>query len=324
MSLEPKTNSWQPTTRIETLAFRAKTLATIRTFFAARKVMEVETGLLAASGVTDIHIQPICAKLQRGGHLQTCYLQTSPEYMMKRLLAAGSGAIYQICKAFRNEEQGRLHHPEFTMVEWYRPGFSYQDLMDEVSDLLATLTQGPHAKKCRYEDVFLQYLGFNPHQISLQSLREELNKHSISVHAPETLEINDILDLLFHHFIEPHLVGDAPWIIYDYPASMAALATIRHDAWPVAERFEVYYQGLELANGYDELTCPTLQRKRFEADLQARVLRGLPEIPIDEALLAAMESGLPACAGVALGFDRLCMAMLNAQSIEEVIPFLLP
>lgn len=308
---------------IEVLRQRAEIICKIRSFFTTRDVMEVATPLLSPAGVTDLHLHSLTTKCFVPGELdpQTLYLQTSPEYAMKRLLAAGSGDIYQICKAFRDEECGKLHNPEFTMLEWYRLGFDHNDLMSEMDELLQCILQTPAGEYITYRDCFLKYCDIDPHHATSEQLIATLSNHNIllpsGIHGSQVT--NTCLDLLMSHVIEPQLGFEQPTFIYDYPSSQAALAKIRFDEKhnvQLAERFEVYVRGVELANGYHELCDAAEQARRFAADLVARKTLGLPLPVIDKPLLAALESGLPDCAGVALGVDRLIMLACNADSIH--------
>ncbi|WP_414829733.1 elongation factor P--(R)-beta-lysine ligase [Alteromonas sp. H39] len=315
--------SWQPTTTHQARLARATLLKTLRAFFDDRQVLEVDTPLLSSATVTDVHLDAFHTLFDHSatGKPQALWLQTSPEYAMKRLLCADSGPIYQICKAFRHEGQGRYHNPEFTMLEWYRPGFDHQDLMAEVDALLvATLACEP-ADKVSYQHVFLDYTGIDPLGTSLTELIDALARFNIDISAPETLDEDSILQLLFSQEIEPKIGLDRPVMVYGFPASQAALAKINACDPRTADRFEVYFKGIELANGFYELSDATEQRKRFIADNAQRKSMGLPEKPVDEHLLQALESGLPDCAGVALGIDRLLMLKTGASSISEVISF---
>ena len=285
---------------------RAQVVQNIRAFFAERNVLEVDTPLMAAAPVTDPYLQAITARCMG----QTYYLQTSPEYAMKRLLAAGSGSIFQICKAFRDEESGRIHRPEFTLLEWYRVGFNDRQLMDEMDQLLQGLTGWAPALRISYQAVFERYVGINPHTIGLVAARAVLREQVGEVGGLSAPSLNDCLQLLFSAVIEPKLQAHDLVFVFDYPTAQAALAKRRVvDGQEVAARFEVYARGVELANGYDELTDPVEQRRRFEADLVLRQQQGLPLVPMDEALLQALEAGMPECAGVALGLDRVLMLL---------------
>ena len=314
---------WKPSAPLAMLKTRARLLQRIRAFFQAREVLEVETPLLSSAAVTDPHIESYA--IQDPQHGKPRYLHTSPEFAMKRLLAAGSGSIYQLCKVFRQGELGQRHNPEFTMLEWYRLGFDHQQLMAEVDNLLRELlddylTLG-ETLRLTYRDAFVQYAGLDPHTSTIQQLQAKVQQLGIDVSGLNDTEKDPWLDLLMTHVVEPALPRDCPVFIYDYPASQAALARIRQDDPPVAERFELYIYGMELANGFHELTDAQEQRQRFEADNRARQAAGLDPMPIDAQFLAALEAGLPACAGVALGFDRLVMLVAGAKSISEVLAF---
>jgi elongation factor P--(R)-beta-lysine ligase len=311
-------SDWQPTATLEALRVRAETLASIRCFFADREVLEVETPALSAAAVTDLHLHSVACRLDLDDR-RTRYLQTSPEYAMKRLLAAGSGAIYQICKVFRDGERGRRHNPEFTMLEWYRPGWDHHRLMDEVDELLQTTLGVEAGERVSYADAFRRHAGVDPHAASDGELRSRVA--ALGVSDVSELDRDDLLNLLLSHTVEARLGAGRPTFMFDYPASQAALARVRPGDPPVAERFEVFLDGLELANGFHELADPGEQRRRFEADLDERRRRGLPQVPMDERLLAALSSGLPDCAGVALGVDRLIMLRLGTADIADVIAF---
>lgn len=302
-------NDWQPSASIHALKQRAAIVQTIRSFFSARDVLEVTTPVLSQFTVTDPYLQ----SMQTTDGL---YLQTSPEYPMKRLLAAGSGSIFQICPCFRQDESGRWHAPEFSMLEWYRVGFDHHQLMQEVDELLQYLLNTQPAKKISYRDCFYQHLGLDPFNCRLTELENCADDHDI--HAPPLDDYNGWLDLLMTHLIEPHLGQEKPVILFDFPTTQAALAKIHDD---VAQRFEVYVKGVELANGYHELTDPMEQHRRFTHNNERRTTLGLPTMAIDQSLIEAMEHGLPACAGVALGLDRLVMLALNKNAISEVMAF---
>ncbi|MDX1996272.1 MAG: elongation factor P--(R)-beta-lysine ligase [Thermoanaerobaculia bacterium] len=316
------TASWQPTASFETLRFRAGLLADIRRFFADRGVLEVETPLLASAPVTDPRLASFSTVFRGPGAPtgQTRFLQTSPEFAMKRLLAAGSGPIFQISKAFRDGEAGRRHNPEFTLLEWYRPGFDHHRLMDEMDELLGGVLATPPAERLTYREAFLRHVGLDPLVAPVADLQAAARTALGSV--PELGEDRDgWLDLLVSLVVEPHLGHGRPTYLTDYPASQAALARLRPDDPRVAERFEVYVEGIELANGFHELGDAAEQRRRFVGDLTLRAAEGLPEVPLDEALLAALAAGLPPCAGVALGFDRLVMVARGARELAEVMAF---
>ncbi len=286
--------------------------------------MEVETPSLSAATVTDPHLHSMSClytglSAPEGRRL---YLQTSPEFAMKRLLAAGSGPIFQICKAFRDNEEGRHHNPEFTLLEWYRPGFDHHALMNEVDELLGELLGTASADRWCYAEVFERYVGVNPHSASPEQLaRRALELGLKDVAGLATGSRDDWLHLLMSHRVAPHLGRDRPSFLYDYPASQVALARLRAGNPSVAERFEVYVNGVELANGFNELTDAEELRRRFESDLDERRVAGSSSVTPDERLLDALASGLPACAGVALGVDRLVMLAAGAETLAEVIAF---
>ncbi len=315
-------DAWQPTASWSALGRRAALIARIREFFAARGVLEVETPLLSAATVTDPHLHSLETRLEE----RPFYLQTSPEFAMKRLLAAASGAgrdrpIYQICKAFRGGESGRRHNPEFTLLEWYRPGFDHHALMGEIDELLGDILGTAAATRRTYAEVFAEHLGFDPHTADVATLRRAAAEHALDVAGLEDAGRDDWLSLLLAVVVEPHLGRGRPTFVLDFPASQAALARLKPGDPTVAERFEVFVEGVELANGFHELADAGEQRRRFLADLEARAAAGLEAVPVDERLLAALEAGLPDCAGVALGVDRLVMLALEADSLEEVVGF---
>jgi lysyl-tRNA synthetase class 2 len=316
--MDDPTPAWRPTASLDALQVRAEILASLRAFFADRGVLEVETPLLSAATVTDLHLRSLSLRVG-GDDGQTMYLQTSPEFAMKRLLAHGSGPIYQISKAFRDAEAGRRHNPEFTILEWYRPGWDHHRLMDEIDELLAAVLGSSPAERLGYAEAFTRHAAIDPHRASRGDLERRVR--DLGVRGVTDLDRDDLLNLLLSHVVEPGLGRGCPTFIHDFPASQAALARIRPGDPPLAERFEVFVEGVELANGYHELTDPSEQRRRFEADLAGRRRRGLPEVPIDHRLLAALEAGLPECAGVALGVDRLVMLKAGANDISDVIAF---
>ncbi|WOH37009.1 elongation factor P--(R)-beta-lysine ligase [Thalassotalea fonticola] len=317
---------WQPTASINNLKKRAKTLAQIREFFAQRKILEVDTQALSHATVTDLHLVSFETQLLDAGcgaeSGKTLYLQTSPEFAMKRLLASGSGCIYQICKAFRNEESGRYHNPEFTMLEWYRIGFDHFDLMAEVSELVELVLGCKPAEQMTYQQAFINNVGFDPLQCTIGDLKEAVLEHQLNADwAQLENNLDTLLQYLFVELVEPQIGQTVPCLIYNFPASQAALAKISAEDNRVAERFELYFKGMELANGFHELTDESEQRLRFIADNELRVANQLEPKPIDENLLSALQSTLPNCAGVALGIDRLLMLVCAVNSIDEVIAF---
>ncbi|WP_100643775.1 elongation factor P--(R)-beta-lysine ligase [Alteromonas facilis] len=307
------TTTWQPTAQLNALQQRATMYAAIRHFFAQREVLEVETPVLSHHANTDVHIDSM--------QCHEWFLQTSPEFAMKRLLAAGTGSIYQICKAFRYEESGRWHNPEFSMLEWYRVGFTHLDLMQEVSELLQATLGCEAADTLTYQQAFLQYTGLDPLERENDQLRQWVVGREILASSPDDMSVDDLLNLVFSHCIEPELGRQRPVLVVGFPASQSALARINESDNRVADRFEAYFKGVELANGFFELSDSQEQRRRFEADNAHRLCAQKNTMPIDENLLAALESGLPSCAGVALGLDRLLMLATGAQHINEVIAF---
>ena len=313
-------HSWQPSSSLAVLHERAKLLHSIRAFFAAKGVLEVETPLLCHTSVTDPFIESIPALYQHATS-EPFYLQTSPEYAMKRLLASGSGPIYQICKAFRQAEVGQFHNPEFTMLEWYRPGFDHHALMDEMDELLQQLLGVKPALRMSYQQTFETFLGITPQQTDAQTLANIAKDRGLDFVDAETFSQDTWLQILASECIEPQLGMDKPFFIYHFPKEQAALARLLPTEPPVAARFEVYVKGIELANGFYELQDAKEQRARFAANVAKRHELNLPALPIDEKFLAALEYGLPDCAGVALGIDRLMMLKTQSKSIKEVISF---
>jgi len=314
--------TWRPSAGLEMLRARARLFGRIREFFAAAGVMEVETPIAsraAASGPTLDSLRTRWSGASAGP--QTLYLQTSPEFPMKRLLAAGSGPIFQICKVFRDGERGSRHHPEFSLLEWYRPGLGYGALMTEVAELVRYALDRPQlsVRRISYRDLFRTHLGLDPMRADVAALRRTAD--DLLGYRDPDLDRDGWLDLLLTHRIEPALDRNRLIFVYDYPPSRAALARIRRDAEPVAERFELYLGGMELANGFRELTDPSEQRRRFDADLRERSAQGLDRLPLDEAFLAALEAGMPEAAGVALGLDRLLMIVTGSTHIDQILAF---
>lgn len=292
-------------------------MAMVRHFFAERGVLEVDTPSLSHHGVTDRYMRSMTAQVSS---TESGFLQTSPEYAMKRLLAAGSGSIYQICKAYRQDEMGVKHNPEFTMLEWYRVGFDHFQLMDEAFAFVTAILGPKQRQMLTYQQAFLEFIGIDPLSINDAEL-EQFARTSLGL-LPDELERDDYLSLLFEDKIEPQLgLNESVCFIYDYPASQAALARISESDPRVAHRFELYIEGIELANGFYELDDCKQQLERFNADNQWRKANGLAEIAIDQRFISALESGLPECSGLALGLDRLLMIKLNTRNIEDVIAF---
>ena len=394
------TGSWRPTASRATLEKRATLLARARRFFQDGGVLEVDTPMVVNAPVTDVHIHSarvdLCAPVPAGRQSErvadpppSFFLHTSPEYAMKRLLAAGSGDIYQICHVVRGLERGRLHNAEFTLIEWYRLGFTLDDLMSEVDALVRALL-GPVAtahtsERLTYREVFLRELQLDPLSATLSELQTAADKLGFTANTPPssnppsetppagtsppgtpssgtspegtsprgtsssgtalsetappgshpsetapsgatntaapTIHRDELLDFLMGAIIGPRLGRNALTFVHAYPASQAALARLDPQDPRTAQRFELYCEGVELANGFHELSSPAEQRTRFTHDLNERRRLGLPTHPPDEFLLAALEAGLPDCSGVALGFDRTLMLATGSQTIDEVLPF---
>lgn len=312
---------WRPSASLKNLKLRAQTLARVRAFFSERDIMEVETPILSGAASTDPFLESFISDYDGPGGPRRCYLQTSPEFFMKRLLAAGSGAIYQIGKAFRNGEMGGQHNPEFTMLEWYRPGFTHHDLMDEVEALVRMVLPLPEAKRYSYQALFLEFLNIDPHRASAESLRNYAQSQKINVSHAGDINKDTWLSLLLTHLIEPKLGTERPVFVYDFPASQAMLARVSGHRPALAQRFELYIGGMELANGFYELQDDVEQRCRFERDIADRASMGLATVPMDLCLVEALQSGLPDCSGVALGVDRLLMLVTNANDLSEVVSF---
>ena len=315
-------DDWRPSASIDVLKLRARLLQKLRAFFHERGIWEVETPCLSQAATTDPHIESFT--VMDGNNQLSGYLHTSPEFPMKRLLSAGSGSIYQISKVFRQGEVGRRHNPEFTLLEWYRTAFDHHLLMDEVDALVRELLDGSlilgESLRLNYRNAFEQYVGIDPFMANCEDL-----KHCARERGIGDIKLGDDkdawLDLLVSHTLEKNLPANCPVFIYDYPASQASLAQIREEDFPVGERFELYINGMELANGFHELGNSREQRQRFEQDLQQRTKQGLCQYPLDDRFLQALESGLPDCAGVALGFDRLMMLAAGKGAITEVLSF---
>jgi elongation factor P--(R)-beta-lysine ligase len=296
-------------------------LTRARAFFEHRGVLEVETPILSAAAVSDPQIESLATQI--GGLPDSRYLCPSPEYAMKRLLAAGSGDIYQICKVFRDAERGRWHNPEFTMIEWYRIGLDDAGLMTEVEALIGELlaparTLGP-AERLSYSEALRRHAGVDAFDSTEDELLDAARRHGIQCDAQ--LDRDAKLDLLMGLIVGPRLGRGHPCFVCDYPATQAALARLKPGLPRVAARFELYLDGLELANGFHELAQPEEQRARFLQDLALRAARGQVQPPLDENFLAALESGLPDCAGVALGFDRLVAIALGADKLADAMAF---
>lgn len=316
-----KVDDWRPTADVAALRLRAELNQLIRTFFAERQVLEVETPILSRFGTTDRHIESFDTALSNSQG--RAWLRTSPEFALKRLLAAGVGDCYELGRVFRRGEVGRRHNPEFSMLEWYRLGWDEQRLIEEVQQLivaaLGLVGRRCRFEKCSYAELFERHLNVNPHTASVEQLQALLTDHRIQA---DGLERDDWLDLVFSLLLQPQFAEDCLLAVYDYPGSQCALARIR-DTGPyrVAERFECYLGPLELCNGYHELLDADEQTARFAADIAWREQVRRPGPPADEALLRAMRHGLPACAGVALGVDRLLACLLGSTDLADAIAF---
>jgi len=330
MSTGSRTNNnltnaeWRPGADLEVLRARAKMLADIRRYFAQAGVLEVETPLACSTGGTDPALQPLIARYKgpvfpNGADL---YLQTSPEFAMKRLLAAGTGPIYQVCKAFRDGEAGRLHNPEFSILEWYRPGFDLSRLIDEVADVVRLALDVPAlpVERRGYGELFQAAFGLEVHAVSGEDLRALALRQNILGAEGMELDRDGWLDLLLSHFIQPELGKDGLCFVTDYPASQAALARLNTDG-RTAARFELFLHGVELANGFHELVDVEEQAARFEAENCVRRSRGLSAVKIDRRLLGALQHGVPDCAGVAVGLDRVLMRRLGITDIDSALSF---
>jgi lysyl-tRNA synthetase class 2 len=298
-------------------------LALIRHFFAEKNVLEVETPLLCQATGTDPQLDFFTSTYQQPPLEKKLFLQTSPEFAMKRLLTAGSGSIYQICKAFRNGEQGRFHNPEFTLLEWYRVDFNLDQLMDEVALLICTILEPQLIiKKVTYRTLFFQKTGLNPLEYKPRLYKEYALSHAI----PEAISLcehnHDLwLDFIFSHHIQPTLTGEQIYLVHSYPASQASLARINTNNSSIADRFEVFINGIELGNGFFELADEAEQTLRFEQEIAFRKINNRPPVSKDCRFLAALKAGLPDCCGVAIGLDRLLMLMTSSGTIDDVLAF---
>lgn len=301
-------------------------LAAIRRFFDARDVLEVETPLLCRATGTDPQLDFFSSQFKFPPNQQTLFLQTSPEFAMKRLLAAGSGSIYQICKAFRNGEAGRYHNPEFTMLEWYRVGYDLWQLMAEVAELLQQLLQPFRGvlpiRQIGYQQLFLESTGLDPLVFSVDAYQA----YALANALAEAVELcgNDHamwLDFIFSHRVQQMMEPNTIYLLHGYPAIQSSLARLNLDDPRISERFEVFVNGVELGNGFYELADPVEQEARFEKEIAYRLMHDLPVVSKDDAFLAALRSGLPDCSGVAIGLDRLLMIALGSAAIEDVLAF---
>ena len=333
MSQSSSTSSHQPnyapTMTLAMAQQRAKFIGDIRQFFTSRQVLEVQTPLLSQAGNTDTFLQSVAAHVTYQDRPRTYYLHTSPEFAMKRLLASWQVPIYQICPVFRDNEIGVRHNIEFTMLEWYQPNYSLDDMAGELNELLTALYGHPMVMShYRYVDAFMDFVGIHPLTASLSALQavaEDRGLIGFDFNDADDSEENrrqNWLDLLFSHAVEPNLGHDLPTLIIEYPPATAALAktALDKEGNTIAKRFELYINGIEIANAYDELADGPALRARFEQDNQLRQRHGLPKMPIDEHLIAASDDLIP-CSGIAVGVDRLLMVITGAKTLEEVIAF---
>lgn len=329
---------WRPKASVVQLRRRAEIYRQVREFFHARGVLEVETPILSRFGNTDPNIESYIAWANTrdahpkinpagggaAGDAEYWYLHTSPEFGMKRLLAAGVGPIYQLCKVFRHAEFGRFHNTEFSMLEWYRPGFSYQALMDEVADLVRCLSGEDEClgvEKISYAQAFQATTGIDPHNASLDELKDFVRSRGQHVQGLAMDDRDGWLDLLMGNYVQPELGQGKLTFVYDFPASRAALARVREGSLPLAERFELFINGVELANGYQELTCAREMRRRFKREQEIRKNNNQLSVDYDRYLISAGEHGLPDSAGVALGMDRLVLHICKQDSLQKVLAF---
>lgn len=298
----------------------------IRGFFSERSVLEVETPLLCHGIGTDPQLEFFTTDYYLPPLQQTLFLQTSPEFAMKRLFAAGSGSIYQICKAFRNGESGRFHNPEFTMLEWYRVGFKLPQLMDEIDELIGRLFKTHRSlnetQRFSYQDIFLSFTDLNPLAFSY----EDYCAYALDNYLPEAVNIcrqdhSLWLDFIFSHKVQPYLGENALSMVYGYPACQSSLARINEHNSQITDRVEIFLNGIELGNGYYELTDPEEQNRRFNEEINIRQQRKLPVTSKDKYFISALEAGLPECSGMAIGLDRLLMVLTDGTAIDDVLSF---
>lgn len=320
-------SAWQPTCSVAMLQLRARLLANIRAFFLAKAVLEVETPLLSRTIGTDPQLAFFATDYNLPPSQHRLFLQTSPEFAMKRLLAAGCGSIYQICKAFRNGETGRFHNPEFTLLEWYRVGFTLPQLMDETAELIQTLFAAEQVElasvqRTSYQAIFEQYTGLD----ALVFSYEDYCTYALTHELPEAVALCQYdhalwLDVLFSHKVQPYLTGDVLYLVYGYPACQSSLARINGDDARITDRVELFISGIELGNGFYELTDAVEQNQRFDDEVSIREQQNSATVVKDDRLIAALQNGLPDCSGIAIGLDRLLMLLSKTASIDEVLSF---
>ena len=318
---------WQPTASLEILKTKARLLNKLRAFFAEKDILEVQTPVLSQSGNTEPTIESfIIQEHENSNHIiQPSFLNTSPEFAMKRLVAAGYGSIYQVSPAFRQDEQGHKHNPEFTLVEWYRVDFDHHALMGEVNSFIRYVADGflnlGRTEFFSYQDAMIKFAEVDPFNATIEDLKNAVSKAGIDAIGMDDVHKDVWLNLLMSQVVEKNLPLNCPVFIYDYPATQAALARIRKGSPDIAERFELYVNGMELANGFHELNDANEQAERFHKDQDVRKKSGQQGIPADYHLIEALKYGLPDCAGVAIGFDRLLMVLTGAKHINEVLTF---
>lgn len=318
--MSEKTSNWHPVASKEVLKKRAQMFKSIRAFFDDRDILEVETPLISSAGITEPHIESLSTRFRD----TSFYLNTSPEFSMKRLLAAYGEPVFQICKAFRDDELGVNHNPEFTLLEWYRPGFDMQQLMDEMEELLRDILENDDLLFTRlsYRVAFEKYAGIDPHLATASDLSDCALQYGIEQPVGLNDNKDEWLDWLLTQLVLPGLEKAGFTFIYDYPESQSALARLRDDEGTmVASRFELFYGDIELANGFHELLDSKVQKQRFENENVTRAKAGQSTVVVDENLLDALSHGLPDCSGVALGMDRLLMVVCDKKSIDEVLAF---
>ena len=315
-------SNWQPTASLEMLKTKARMLSKLRAFFAEKDILEVQTPLMSQAGNTEPTIESFATKINQD---RKYYLNSSPEFAMKRLLAAGYGSIYQITPAFRREEQGRKHNPEFTLLEWYRLNFDHHALMQEVNSLIRFVAQDliqlKQTQYFTYQEAMIAFASIDPFTASTDELKAAVENSGIDIVGMAQATKDQWLDLLMSMVVEKNLPQNCLVFIYDYPASQAALAKIRKDKHDVAERFELYINGMELANGFHELSDAKEQEHRFKKEQIQRKKLGIQYIPVDTHFISALKEGLPDCAGVALGLERLLMVLTGREEITEVLTF---
>ena len=321
--------TWTPSCSLELLKERARVVQAIRKFFEERGVLEVETPILSRAAATDPNLSSFQTDFHVAGSLdrsERLYLHTSPEFPMKRLLAAGAGSIYQMCKVFRDEESGRFHNPEFTFLEWYRVGFSLRQLIEETDALVLSVCRGhcrlAASETMSYSDAFKRHTGIDPLSSDISDMDTCAKRNGLNeAHELCGNDKSIWLDLLFSHLVQPHLGCGRLTYVVDYPAILPSLARYVEKDSRMVERVEVFWEGLELANGFHELADPIEQSRRFQADLEKRRSLGLVEPAMDRSLISALEAGLPDCSGIALGVDRMLIRLTGAGSIDEVLAF---